>query len=165
MLWSYTYKCWIKCISKKITTGSANTCNLFDIFWKKNITTGSSANFLSPDSNGQGFRLHNPTDTALQIKNWYIPTFFFFRFISLSFSASYFPFTFSFITKHQVLRLITKKFQNQKREMLVLMRFTKYRSRSLLCLLESWIMVPCPLIPIKFSIMSPLFFLFTLWFL
>ena len=103
----------------------------------------------------------------------------FFRFTSLFFSASSFPFTFSFITKQQVqmgksfllknhlqkTRLITKKYQNQRRKMIVLMRFTKYRSRSLPCLLESWIMVPYPSIPIKFSIMSPLFFLFTWWFL
>ena len=31
-----------------------NTCDIFDLFWQK--TTGSSANFLSPETNGQALR-------------------------------------------------------------------------------------------------------------
>jgi hypothetical protein len=37
-----------------LMTGSEHHLYFFCIFEKKNATTGSSANFLSPEANGQG---------------------------------------------------------------------------------------------------------------
>ena len=47
------YNDWIKCKLSKCWIWS-DTCNFFCHFLKKITTTGSIANFLSPNSNGQG---------------------------------------------------------------------------------------------------------------
>ena len=78
MLWSHTcnfFGNYFFFISKKSIGSSAFQKNLqrldqptlFSHFLKKITTTGSSANFLSPDSNGQGFskiHLHNTSKEA-----------------------------------------------------------------------------------------------------
>ena len=44
------------------------TCNYFVIFWKKTLTTtGSSANFLSPDSDGQGSYMCEALNSTIYI--------------------------------------------------------------------------------------------------